>query len=161
KAKRRVTLSICGLGWLDETEVSTVPDAEAVDVDMETGEIKSPMKNVTPPKSESPPRNNAASKGGDESKRGDYHAAIFAYLTEAHGVTAEEYPAFIAHAIGGDVRGCDINRLAEIARYAYGAARQGSKAAAERIGRIVDEWRQASGVMQPDEVPGYEQEALM
>jgi hypothetical protein len=30
KAKRRLTLSICGLGWLDETEISTVPDAEVV-----------------------------------------------------------------------------------------------------------------------------------
>jgi hypothetical protein len=28
KAKRRVTLSICGLGWLDETEVETIPGAE-------------------------------------------------------------------------------------------------------------------------------------
>lgn len=27
KAKRRVTLSICGLGMLDETEVETIPDA--------------------------------------------------------------------------------------------------------------------------------------
>lgn len=27
KAKRRVTLSICGLGFLDETEVATIPDA--------------------------------------------------------------------------------------------------------------------------------------
>lgn len=27
KAKRRVTLSICGLGWLDETEVETIPGA--------------------------------------------------------------------------------------------------------------------------------------
>ena len=27
KAKRRVTLSICGLGMLDETEVDTIPDA--------------------------------------------------------------------------------------------------------------------------------------
>jgi hypothetical protein len=27
KAKRRVTLSICGLGWLDETEVDTIPGA--------------------------------------------------------------------------------------------------------------------------------------
>lgn len=31
KAKRRVTLSICGLGWLDETEVETVPDAKPFD----------------------------------------------------------------------------------------------------------------------------------
>ena len=31
KAKRRLTLSMCGLGWLDETEVRTIPDAEPVD----------------------------------------------------------------------------------------------------------------------------------
>ena len=30
KAKRRVTLSVCGLGWLDETEVETIPGAERV-----------------------------------------------------------------------------------------------------------------------------------
>ena len=28
KAKRRVTLSICGLGWLDETETETIPGRE-------------------------------------------------------------------------------------------------------------------------------------
>lgn len=41
KAKRRVTLSICGLGWLDETEIETIPAAraQAVSVDTETGEI--------------------------------------------------------------------------------------------------------------------------
>lgn len=30
KAKRRVTLSICGLGMLDETEVETIPDAKRI-----------------------------------------------------------------------------------------------------------------------------------
>jgi hypothetical protein len=40
KAKRRVTLSICGLGWSDETEVETIPDAKPVVVDIETGEIE-------------------------------------------------------------------------------------------------------------------------
>ena len=61
KAKRRVTLSICGLGWLDETEVGaseeppprptramfpsefrtapTVPDVDREHVDHDTGEI--------------------------------------------------------------------------------------------------------------------------
>jgi hypothetical protein len=39
KAKRRLTLSICGLGWLDETEVETIPTAKPVTVDAETGEI--------------------------------------------------------------------------------------------------------------------------
>lgn len=38
KAKRRVTLSICGLGMLDETEVETIPTAKPVVV-AETGEI--------------------------------------------------------------------------------------------------------------------------
>jgi len=28
KAKRRVTLSICGLGWLDESEIETIPGAK-------------------------------------------------------------------------------------------------------------------------------------
>lgn len=31
KAKRRVTLSICGLGWLDESETDSIPDAIKVD----------------------------------------------------------------------------------------------------------------------------------
>jgi len=31
KAKRRVTLSLVGLGWLDETEVETIPDARVVE----------------------------------------------------------------------------------------------------------------------------------
>jgi len=38
KAKRRVTLSLAGLGWLDETEVDTIPGAQRVVV-TETGEI--------------------------------------------------------------------------------------------------------------------------
>lgn len=32
KAKRRVTLSICGLGLLDETEVETIPDAKPLPI---------------------------------------------------------------------------------------------------------------------------------
>jgi len=39
KAKRRVTLSICGLGLLDETEVETVSTAVPTIVNVETGEI--------------------------------------------------------------------------------------------------------------------------
>lgn len=41
KAKRRVTLSICGLGMLDETEVTTVPDVEFVEFD-DAGEVRIP-----------------------------------------------------------------------------------------------------------------------
>lgn len=39
KAKRRLTLSLCGLGWLDETEVETIRDAKLVNVQADTGEI--------------------------------------------------------------------------------------------------------------------------
>lgn len=40
KAKRRVTLSISGMGWCDETEINSIPTAQHVNVDLETGEIK-------------------------------------------------------------------------------------------------------------------------
>ena len=48
KAKRRVTLSIVGLGWLDETEIETIPDAHTVTVDAETGELAESPKAETP-----------------------------------------------------------------------------------------------------------------
>jgi hypothetical protein len=39
KAKRRVTLSLCGLGWTDESELETIPYAMPVQVDPNTGEV--------------------------------------------------------------------------------------------------------------------------
>lgn len=39
KGKRRFTLSICGLGMMDETEIETIPDAKPVVVADDTGEI--------------------------------------------------------------------------------------------------------------------------
>jgi len=39
KAKRRVTLSIAGMGFTDESEIVSIPGAEKVNVDFETGEI--------------------------------------------------------------------------------------------------------------------------
>ena len=39
KAKRRVTLSISGMGLVDETELESIPSAKRVEVDMNTGEI--------------------------------------------------------------------------------------------------------------------------
>lgn len=56
KAKRRVTLSIVGLGWLDENEVETVPGAQRVTVDGNTGEVI----DVTPVRAEAPKRAPAA-----------------------------------------------------------------------------------------------------
>ena len=48
KSKRRLTLSMCGLGFLDETEVETIPEARTVRVDMETGEVLEQTKRELP-----------------------------------------------------------------------------------------------------------------
>lgn len=39
KAKRRVTLSISGLGFIDESEADSIPDAQLLSLNMETGEV--------------------------------------------------------------------------------------------------------------------------
>jgi len=59
KAKRRVTLSIVGLGFLDETEVETIPSAQATTVDTATGEIHESSQ-IAPPSRPMTPRTRAA-----------------------------------------------------------------------------------------------------
>ena len=54
KAKRRVTLSICGLGWLDETEVETIPGAVPAGIDVATGEVMPGHKNYSAPEKFAP-----------------------------------------------------------------------------------------------------------
>lgn len=51
KAKRRLTLSICGLGMLDETEVETIPEGKPVIV-TDTGEIVQNTPKIEKPKRE-------------------------------------------------------------------------------------------------------------
>lgn len=48
KSKRRVTLSIAGLGFLDETEIASIPGALPVTVDTSTGEIVGNVTKITP-----------------------------------------------------------------------------------------------------------------
>ena len=56
KAKRRVTLSICGLGMLDETEVETVPGAkDVVASGKQTDAPNSPEKETKPVLTVAPP----------------------------------------------------------------------------------------------------------
>lgn len=51
QAKRRVTLSICGLGMTDESELADVPNAQPVAINHETGEIvHCPMPALEEPK---------------------------------------------------------------------------------------------------------------
>lgn len=44
KAKRRVTLSISGMGWTDESEIETIPNARPITIDMATGVIEGPNR---------------------------------------------------------------------------------------------------------------------
>ena len=46
KAKRRVTLSICGLGFLDETEVEDIPVTAKTPARRQTQVVQSPVKSV-------------------------------------------------------------------------------------------------------------------
>lgn len=62
KAKRRVTLSICGLGWLDETEVGSIPTAQTVQVDIQTGEVR-PQQESKPGRSQDVTREVAQAAG--------------------------------------------------------------------------------------------------
>ena len=48
KAKRRVTLSLAGLGWLDESEVSSIRSATPMEVDTETGEVSPQQDPIRP-----------------------------------------------------------------------------------------------------------------
>ena len=56
KAKRRLTLSMCGLGMSDESEIDTLPGAERVPVDPVTGEIVPARPAARPARQIAPPR---------------------------------------------------------------------------------------------------------
>ena len=70
KAKRRVTLSICGLGMLDETEIETIQPASMPPV-----VVESPRPNPSNPASEREPESRVAPSGGEVS---GHHSAGYA-----------------------------------------------------------------------------------
>lgn len=76
KAKRRVTLSIVGLGWLDETEIETIPDAKPV---------PEPQPEVLPQESPAPI---------DEAMKADVDAVISELETLAPGDAAKVLKTF-------------------------------------------------------------------
>jgi hypothetical protein len=87
KSKRRATLSICGLGWLDESEVDSVPGAQRVVVDSRTGEILAPPKEAArraPQRQETAPSYAAATieTETEEARRGRAAAHLAQLLAE-------------------------------------------------------------------------------
>jgi len=54
KAKRRLTLSLCGLGMLDETEVETIPQARKIETEARAVETEPVTKSLPSPESPAP-----------------------------------------------------------------------------------------------------------
>lgn len=108
KAKRRLTLSICGLGLLDETEVETIQDAKPVTVTV-TGEIEEPKPE--PVSREKPVKEhwiNGVTKGGGHvsvrfwqkmNELGVNHDDVMKALGLGEGQLMEDYPGTMQEAM--------------------------------------------------------------
>ena len=101
KAKRRVTLSICGLGMLDETEVESIPGAKAVPVDPNTGEL--------------PPEGAANGHVGEESR--DALLASIKAIQDRVGMKMKDRTEWWEKYVGGgtiDPRSVDVSVLQDL-----------------------------------------------
>lgn len=79
KAKRRVTLSICGLGMIDESELDAIPHVQRVEHDPETGEIRGELPPARPA-SVPPPANDAGpGAAAAEARKRDQEALYNTY----------------------------------------------------------------------------------
>lgn len=103
KAKRRVTLSIAGLGFLDESEVTSIPRAEAIVVDPESGEITSPPV----PRDQ---RLRAIARGAP----GDTHQeAVPDAIADTRDARKRAYDELVAWATGAGVTRADLHYAAQ------------------------------------------------
>jgi len=113
KAKRRVTLSLCGLGWLDETEVESIPDARSASVDTETGEIRSQAHQ------QSEPEPSEAERAARRVLLDDLRAA----LSQA-GISGSAASDWLAERFGGRTKASQLttDELAEAVKLAVDEA---------------------------------------
>jgi len=108
KAKRRATLSLVGLGWLDESEAESIPGARPAAVDRETGEITGEItgevvehterqqpghRDAAPPPADSP----------DELTPERWQA--LATTLRANHLTKPQLLAFVAEELGDEAQG--------------------------------------------------------
>jgi len=98
--------------------------------------------------------------------RDDLNAMALAYLHKAHRMSPQDYADFIGFRLGAKPDKVDVAKLKPLADYCNAAA-QGNENAKAGVKKAVQEWRdakratgEAQGEMQPDPVPGYEQEVL-
>lgn len=114
KAKRRVTLSAVGLGWLDESEVESIAGARTVQVDMDTGEVLPPEAAQTSPgrptrpalpapaPTAAAPATAPQNASPDEEKRARFITALSGFLCDADvlGLTPDAIGATDATPLG-------------------------------------------------------------
>jgi hypothetical protein len=100
KAKRRVTLSIVGLGWTDESEVESIPGASAVQVDHETGEILNQPSPATPATPEQAAV--AHDRGGAKSSTNKQYR-LLGVLLDRVGLSREDAPLYISALIQREI----------------------------------------------------------
>ena len=93
KAKRRVTLSIVGLGWSDESEVESVPGARTVRVDHETGEILDRPTMVAPA---TPEPADAAPEDRRAKSPTDKQFKLLGVLIDRVGLSREDAPLYVS-----------------------------------------------------------------
>jgi len=98
KAKRRVTLSIVGLGWLDETETETIPGARFVEADAPLGAGDSPGAMADPEGDHAP-----SSPAGTDAAPAD--PAWWAEYVALRDELGPQSTGFIARSILGSTRG--------------------------------------------------------
>ena len=102
KAARRATLRYCGLGWLDETEVESIPGAQIIN---DEGEVKPARETIAAPKPKpepkpAPPKQRPGVLQVVEQAMEDYHtsqAQVLAVLgVESLGQIAKKYASLSA-----------------------------------------------------------------
>lgn len=126
KAKRRVTLSIVGLGWTDESEVDTIPGAQTVRVDPETGEIL-----------DAPARPAPAQPAPEEKESSEVTAKqlkLLAVLMRQVGLGREEAHRYVSALLGREI----------------GSAKELSK---DEASRVIDHLQELSSWFDALEVP--------
>jgi hypothetical protein len=105
KGKRRVTLSLLGLGLPDESEVDDLPQALRVDVDAATGEIQPPLRGLAMP--ETAAEFPTVATSGLEEERKQWLARINALHTERGDKAKLRADLWLTHCGGADPREVD------------------------------------------------------
>ena len=98
KAKRRVTLSLCGLGMLDESEIETIPAHAITEVEPDTGQER-----PQPPQARPKPPTQQEAPANDDAATERQIKAIFAIANSVGFEGADEIKRYVSNLIGVEI----------------------------------------------------------